>query len=164
MKKYLKKRGAFLTDTTISDDVDIECIKSYNADLLDETKYKRFTLGGNNQGVFGAFGYAIITEDDVNTIKYFVVELYSFQTLPSKEIFFQYENVYIAHELTEDGEATDIYYVLPGGNEKPKMLISIFNDYMDITSDIKVIFCGQKFSDVLEPAKQALENINKKEY
>lgn len=118
-------------------------IKEYDKSLFDKTKWIRFRMTGEGQGVEGDFGYY---KDDKN-VQYYYIEQHSFQTPTNKNT--QYKNLFLYCEVDENGNAISKVKIKPGADTFPFIAKTAVEEKFTISPTIKVIMCGRFIQDVL---------------
>ena len=140
MKKHLKKNSKVPNIDLVPDSVDLDLIKQFNAELLDEEKWVRFRLTGPNQGCYGKFGYWEEETDDKVVSHNYLVEMYAFQSAKSFNNMILYKTVFIIHELYDDKNLIGKSVCLDGGSEYPFTARNALSDHLDVDSNITIQF------------------------
>ena len=146
MKKRLIRKSNAPGNDLISKSKSDELIKQYDEELLDETKWQRFSMTGQGQGVQGMYGYC--KKDD--GIHYYYVELHSFQTPGKQTKNTQYRNVFLDCEVDENDNIIGNVNVKPGVDGYPFSITNAINDKYNYDTNTEVTISGRFLSNAID--------------
>ena len=132
-------------------------IKAYDKSLFDKTKWIRFKMTGEGQGVEDDFGYY---KDDKN-IQYYYIEQRSFQTPTNKNT--QYKNLFLYCEVDENGNAISKVELKQGTDEFPFTIMNVLKSCYDINKNISLIMGWKTIQLTKENAEIELNKLLKKQ-
>ena len=146
MKKRLIRKSNAPGNDLISKSKSDELIKQYDEELLDETKWKRFSMTGSGQGVQGMYGFC--KKDD--GIHYYYVELHSFQTPGKQTKNTQYKNVFLDCEVDKNDNIIGNVNVKPGADGYPFSITNAINDKYNYDTNTEVTISGRFLSNAID--------------
>ena len=127
-----------------------DLIKANNPDLLDKTKWQRFVMTGDGQGVVGIYGYF----KGIDKIHYYYVELHSFQTAGKLTKETQYMNLYLDCEVDENNNIIGNINLKSGTNEFPKYAADALNKEYNIDENTKITMVGRTLEQTINESLQ----------
>ena len=134
VKKRLIRKSNAPGNDLISKSKSVELIKQYDEELLDKTKWQRFPITGDFQGVQGIYGFC--KKDD--GIHYYYVELHSFQTPGKQTKNTQYRHVFLDCEVDENNNIISNINVKPGANGYPFGINSSLKSEYDFDNNTRI--------------------------
>jgi hypothetical protein len=146
VKKRLIRKSNAPGNDLISKSKSDELIKQYDEELLDETKWKRFSMTGSGQGVQGMYGYC--KKDD--GIHYYYVEQHSFQTPGKQTRDTKYKNIFLDCEVDKYNNIISDIFVKPGSSEFPFIADSSLKNKYDFDSVTKVKMIDKSLENTIE--------------
>jgi len=146
VKKRLIRKSNAPGNDLISKSKSDELIKQYDEELLDETKWKRFSMTGSGQGVQGMYGFC--KKDD--GIHYYYVELHSFQTPGKQTKNTQYKNVFLDCEVDKNDNIIGNVNVKPGADGYPFSITNAINDKYNYDTNTEVTISGRFLSNAID--------------
>ena len=135
----------------ISKEIVDNLIKNYNSELLDTTKWKRFVMTGQEQGVQGIYGYC---KKD-NGIYYYYAEQYTFQILGKQTKNTQYKNVFLNCKVDENGNIIGNINLKPGADGYPFIADMLLKNEYDFDKETKVKMIDKSLQNTIDTAKNS---------
>ena len=132
-----------------------DLIKANNPDLLDKTKWQRFVMTGDGQGVQGMYGYC--KKDD--GIHYYYVEQHTFQSLGKQTKNTQYKNVFLDCEVDENNNIIGNINFKSGADGYPFTIDTSLEEEYNFDNNTVVKMTDEILKSVIIKAKEN-ENAN----
>ena len=132
-----------------------DLIKANNSDLLDKTKWQRFVMTGDGQGVQGMYGYC--KKDD--GIHYYYVEQHTSQSLGKQTKNTQYKNVFLDCEVDENNNIIGNINFKPGADGYPFTIDTSLEGKYNFDNNTVVKMTDEILKSVIIKAKEN-ENAN----